>query len=80
MPDQQRSTRAARPRHSLMCRPPHFTVDYSITPWTAPALAGKLADRGCRPVGVGLSEELKGGGSVKCSTLEISHRTTGGRR
>ncbi|MFE0461465.1 dimethylargininase [Kitasatospora sp. NPDC058965] len=29
--------RAARPRHYLMCRPSHFTVDYSINPWMDPA-------------------------------------------
>ncbi len=31
------STRTARPRHYLMCRPTHFTVDYSINPWMDPA-------------------------------------------
>ncbi|WP_371501703.1 dimethylargininase [Kitasatospora sp. NBC_00374] len=30
-------TRTARPRHYLMCRPTHFTVDYSINPWMDPA-------------------------------------------
>ncbi|MFJ3794196.1 dimethylargininase [Kitasatospora sp. NPDC090091] len=29
--------RTARPRHYLMCRPTHFTVDYSINPWMNPA-------------------------------------------
>ena len=29
-------TRTARPRHYLMCRPTHFTVDYSINPWMDP--------------------------------------------
>ncbi|MCG6494433.1 dimethylargininase [Kitasatospora sp. A2-31] len=29
--------RTARPRHYLMCRPTHFTVDYSINPWMDPA-------------------------------------------
>ncbi|GGQ58751.1 dimethylargininase [Kitasatospora griseola] len=31
------SPRTARPRHYLMCRPTHFTVDYSINPWMDPA-------------------------------------------
>ncbi|WP_369824230.1 dimethylargininase [Kitasatospora sp. Root187] len=31
------SPRTARPRHYLMCRPAHFTVDYSINPWMDPA-------------------------------------------
>ncbi|MFE7562186.1 dimethylargininase [Kitasatospora sp. NPDC057500] len=30
-------SRTARPRHYLMCRPAHFTVDYSINPWMEPA-------------------------------------------
>ncbi|MER7730160.1 dimethylargininase [Streptomyces erythrochromogenes] len=29
--------RTARPRHYLMCRPSHFTVDYRINPWMDPA-------------------------------------------
>ncbi|MFF8772263.1 dimethylargininase [Kitasatospora sp. NPDC015120] len=29
-------SRTARPRHYLMCRPEHFTVDYSINPWMEP--------------------------------------------
>ncbi|MFJ1757079.1 dimethylargininase [Kitasatospora sp. NPDC088134] len=31
------SPRTARPRRYLMCRPAHFTVDYSINPWMDPA-------------------------------------------
>ncbi|MGW4693131.1 dimethylargininase [Kitasatospora cineracea] len=31
------SPRTATPRHYLMCRPAHFTVDYSINPWMDPA-------------------------------------------
>lgn len=31
------SPRTSRPRHYLMCRPAHFTVDYSINPWMDPA-------------------------------------------
>lgn len=30
-------TRTGRARHYLMCRPAHFTVDYSINPWMDPA-------------------------------------------
>lgn len=37
----------------------------------APGLAATLAERGFVPVPVELSELLKGGGSVKCCTLEI---------
>lgn len=37
----------------------------------APRLADALAERGFVPVPVDLSELLKGGGSVKCCTLEI---------
>lgn len=44
-------------------------------PDTATRLAGQLRGRGFRPVGVDLSELLKAGGSVKCCTLEIRHRT-----
>ncbi|MEU1671201.1 dimethylargininase [Streptomyces roseifaciens] len=51
-----------------------------LLPQAATGLAGKLAARGFRPVGVDLSELLKGGGSVKCCTLEIRHRAPGGDR
>ncbi|MBO0655968.1 amidinotransferase [Streptomyces triculaminicus] len=51
-----------------------------LLPQAATALADKLAARGFRPVGIDLSELLKGGGSVKCCTLEIRHGATGGRR
>ncbi len=34
-------------------------------------LAQALRDRGYNPIGVGLSEFLKAGGSPKCCTLEI---------
>ena len=34
-------------------------------------LARQLRERGFEPVGVDLSELLKGGGGVKCCTLEI---------
>ncbi|SDS28679.1 dimethylargininase [Microlunatus soli] len=37
----------------------------------APELAEQLRRRGFEPIGVDLSELLKGGGSVKCCTLEI---------
>ncbi|WP_051696548.1 dimethylargininase [Streptomyces sp. NRRL S-244] len=42
-----------------------------VLPEAAGGLAGQLRERGFRPVGVDLSELLKGGGSVKCCTLEI---------
>jgi N-dimethylarginine dimethylaminohydrolase len=32
------SVRTARPRHYLMCRPTHFTVEYAINPWMDPSL------------------------------------------
>ncbi|MGA4837510.1 dimethylargininase [Streptomyces sp. G45] len=53
-----------------------------LLPETAGNLADRLADRGFQPIGVDLSELLKGGGSVKCCTLEL-HRaeaTAGGAR
>ena len=37
----------------------------------ATELAQQLRERGFDPVGVDLSELLKGGGGVKCCTLEI---------
>lgn len=37
----------------------------------APALAAQFRSRGFEPIGVDLSELFKGGGSVKCCTLEI---------
>ena len=37
----------------------------------APRLAGQLAERGFEPVPVDVSELLKGGGGVKCCTLEV---------
>ncbi|MFG2820087.1 dimethylargininase [Kitasatospora sp. NPDC048365] len=40
-------------------------------PEAAQSLAGQLAARGFRPEPVDLSELLKGGGSVKCCTLEL---------
>ncbi|MEG8277203.1 dimethylargininase [Streptomyces sp. AHA2] len=40
-------------------------------PEAATALAERLRERGFEPVGVDLSELLKGGGSVKCCTLEV---------
>ncbi|MEV4561647.1 dimethylargininase [Kitasatospora sp. NPDC049285] len=42
-----------------------------VLPEAAAGLAEQLRERGFRPVGVDLSELLKGGGSVKCCTLEI---------
>ncbi|MER6916877.1 dimethylargininase [Streptomyces sp. NPDC000594] len=42
-----------------------------ILPETARTLAAQLTERGYHPIGVDLSELLKGGGSVKCCTQEI---------
>ncbi|MFI6143962.1 dimethylargininase [Streptomyces sp. NPDC051109] len=42
-----------------------------VLPEAAAGLAGQLRGRGFHPVGMDLSELLKGGGSVKCCTLEI---------
>ncbi|MFJ1806384.1 MULTISPECIES: dimethylargininase [unclassified Streptomyces] len=42
-----------------------------VLPEAAEGLVGPLRARGFNPIGVDLSELLKGGGSVKCCTLEI---------
>ncbi len=42
-----------------------------VLPAAATGFAKQLADAGFEPVGVDLSELLKGGGSVKCCTLEV---------
>ncbi|MFF4977904.1 dimethylargininase [Streptomyces sp. NPDC001083] len=42
-----------------------------LLPEAATNLIGQLRDRGFRPIGVDLAELLKGGGSVKCCTLEL---------
>lgn len=42
-----------------------------VLPATAIGFAKQLADAGFEPVPVDLSELLKGGGSVKCCTLEV---------
>ncbi len=42
-----------------------------VHPAAATGFAGQLSDAGFVPVGVDLSELLKGGGSVKCCTLEV---------
>ncbi|WP_328540618.1 dimethylargininase [Streptomyces sp. NBC_00344] len=42
-----------------------------VLPQTAARLGERLASRGFEPIGVDLSELLKGGGSVKCCTLEL---------
>ncbi|MFI9271508.1 dimethylargininase [Kitasatospora sp. NPDC052896] len=42
-----------------------------VLPQAAKGVAGQLADRGFHPIGVDLSELLKGGGNVKCCTLEL---------
>ena len=50
--------RVRRPATSSIPRPP-------------PASPSNCATAGFRPIGVDLSELLKGGGSVKCCTLEV---------
>jgi N-dimethylarginine dimethylaminohydrolase len=42
-----------------------------VLPAAASGFAQQLRDAGFRPIGVDLSELLKGGGSVKCCTLEV---------
>ncbi|KMO69094.1 N(G),N(G)-dimethylarginine dimethylaminohydrolase [Mycolicibacterium obuense] len=42
-----------------------------VMPAAATGFADQLRQHGFRPVGVDLSELLKGGGSVKCCTLEV---------
>ena len=42
-----------------------------VLPAQAPRLAEQLAERGFEPVPVDVSELLKGGGGVKCCTLEV---------
>lgn len=44
-----------------------------VLPEAATGLAAKLRECGFEPVGMELSELLKGGGSVKCCTLEVRH-------
>jgi N-dimethylarginine dimethylaminohydrolase len=42
-----------------------------VHPAAATGFAGQLSDAGFVPIGVDLSELLKGGGSIKCCTLEV---------
>jgi N-dimethylarginine dimethylaminohydrolase len=42
-----------------------------LLPQAATGLFDPLRDRGFEPVGIDLSELLKGGGSVKCCTQEL---------
>jgi N-dimethylarginine dimethylaminohydrolase len=44
-----------------------------VLPAQARGLAAQLSERGFTPVGVDLSELLKGGGGPKCCTLELRH-------
>lgn len=44
-----------------------------VLPAAATTLAAKLKARGFNPIGVALPELLKGGGSIKCCTLELRH-------
>ena len=46
-----------------------------VLPAAATGFATQLREAGFEPVGVDLSELLKGGGSVKCCTLEVSRMT-----
>jgi len=45
-----------------------------VLPAAATGLATRLAERGFDPIGVDLSELLRGGGGPKCCTLELRHR------
>ena len=42
-----------------------------VQPAAATGFAEQLSDAGFVPIGVDLSELLKGGGSIKCCTLEV---------
>ncbi len=42
-----------------------------VHPAAATGFAAQLTDAGFRPIGIDLSELLKGGGSIKCCTLEV---------
>jgi N-dimethylarginine dimethylaminohydrolase len=42
-----------------------------VLPVQARSLAGQLRERGFEPIGVDMSEVLKGGGGPKCCTLEL---------
>jgi len=42
-----------------------------VLPVQARSLAGQLRQRGFEPIGVDMSELLKGGGGPKCCTLEL---------
>ncbi|MEU1799622.1 dimethylargininase [Streptomyces sp. NPDC019937] len=46
-----------------------------VLPEAATGLARQLRERGFEPIGMDLSELLKGGGSVKCCTLEVREPT-----
>ena len=50
---------------------PSPTVATSSFPAAATGFAEQLRLAGFEPVGVDLSELLKGGGSVKCCTLQV---------
>ncbi|MDH6124004.1 dimethylargininase [Kitasatospora sp. GP82] len=45
-----------------------------VLPEAATGVMARLRERGFQPIGLDLSELLKGGGSVKCCTLEIRDR------
>ncbi len=44
---------------------------YVVHPMAATGFAAQLRNAGFRPVGIDLSELLRGGGSIKCCTLEV---------
>jgi hypothetical protein len=58
----QRS-RNLRIRHYPMTAPTFSMGDNAINPW--------IHNAGLDPIGVDLSELFKGGGSVKCCTMEV---------
>ena len=62
------------PMRSASMRSP--TAGMWCIPAAATGFAEQLTDAGFDPIGVDLSELLKGGGSVKCCTLEVYSMTT----
>jgi hypothetical protein len=52
-----------RIRHYTMAAPTFSMGDNAINPW--------MYNAGFDPIGVDLSELFKGGGSVKCCTMEV---------
>jgi N-dimethylarginine dimethylaminohydrolase len=50
-----------------------------VLPAAATRLAARIRERGYETIGIDLSELLKGGGSVKCCTLELHPKVPAGR-